>query len=461
MKFWQGKFNEALDENIKQFISTFSYDKRLYKHDIMGSIAHCTMLNEQGIISEKETKQLRNTLTQIFYDITSGTLLLENARDIFDFLDEVLVMRLGNIANKLNIARSKCDRAALTLRMYVSELCGELNESLKSFIESVMEVSGQNLTTVIPGNYRFAKGQPTTLAHTLMAFAEMFSRDIVRYNDIKKHTLVMPLYSMYGTGTRFAINRRRVAELLQFTSVTQNSLDALTDTDYVSEFISATAITAKHISTVCNTFIKWSSKDCGFVQTNDSITFDSGVTPTASEPVVLETIKAKLARCIAMPALLTELNENSLDYCGSVHEIAVTVLETETPVKSALEMLCAILPSFAFDNQAMLKAATADYSTARDCVDYLIIKGATESEAFETVGKLCEYCYENSKRLDTITLDVYKQFSPKFEQDVISAMRIKNATRLRKHEGEPGDVAVRAEIRAMGRKLHKLFPENK
>lgn len=461
MKFWQGKFNEGLDENIKQFVSTFSYDKRLYKHDIMGSIAHCTMLCEQGILSEKETKQIRNALTQVFYDITSGALQLENARDIFEFLDGVMVTRIGNVADKLNIARSKSDRAALTLRMYVNELCGELNDSLKSLIESVIEISRNNLTTVMPGSYRFTKGQPTTLAHTLMAFAEMFTRDIVRYNEIKKHALVMPLYSMYGTGTRFAVNRRRVAELLKFPSVTQNSLDALTDTDYVSEFIGATAITAKHISTVCNTFIKWSAKEYGFIQTNDSITFDSEATPTAAEPVVLETIKARLSRCITMPALLSELNENSLDYCGIVHEFADTVFETENNIKSALGMLNAILPSFAFDSQAMLKAATNDYTVAHDCLDYLLLKGAPQSEALETVGKLCEYCYENNKRLDTITLDVYKEFSPLFEQDIISAMRLKNATRLRKHEGEPSDVAVRAEIRAMDRKLHRLFPENK
>lgn len=458
MKYWQGKFNEGLDRTAEQFISTFAFDKRLYKHDIMGSIAHCTMLGEQNIISEEETKVIQQALTQIFYDITTGKLVPEGAVDIYDFLDSELGARIGNIADKLNIARSKYDRAALDRRMYVSQLCGDINESLKKLIEKIRETSNNYIAVIMPSQANFVKASPTTLAHTLMAYAERFMRDIVRMKETAKTAAVMPLYSGYGTGVAYKVDRRRVAQLLKFSSVTQNSLDAVTDNDFICEFLSSAALISKHVSSLCTLLMDWCTKEVPFARLDKSVNTDSKIVPSSVEPSVLETLKIKADKC-------TSLCLTSAAYCPGAYyteadyAVIEPVFEAESLIKNCLEILTAVLSSFFFDEQAMLKAATAGFTTALDCVEYLVKKGENRNAAYEIVGKLCQYCAENNKRLDTITVDVYKTYSPLFEKDVIYVARAKSVARLRKNEGEPGEVAVRAEMRSIDRRLNKLFPE--
>ena len=459
MKYWQGKFNEGLDEAILQFISTLSFDKRLYKHDIMGSIAHCTMLGEQGIIEEEETNIILKALTQIFYDITTGKLQPENARDIYGFLDRQLYELVGALAEKLDIARTICDRSTLNLRMYVKELCSDLNDELKKLIETLMLVSESKLSVVMPSQYHGSKSQPTTLAHCLMAFVEAFMRDAERLNVVKKQASVMTMYNGFGTGTTFKVNRRRVAELLQLDLISQNSLDALTDIDYIHDFMSAAAAIARHIEKVCNTFICWSKKECGFARADASFNIDSEATPQTDKPLAMETIRLKVSKCSVLVNSADSLDERTLSYGSSAYAAAETVFEAEGILKNCLSILSALIPSYSFDEQAMQKAAVSDYGVARDCADYLIANGETKEQAYAITGKLCEYCSQNNKRLDTLPIEIYKEFSPLFEKEIISLMRPKTAVRIRKHDGEPGEVAVRAEIRALKRKLNKLFPQ--
>lgn len=459
MKYWQGKFNDGLDEAIGQFISTLPFDKRLYKHDIMGSIAHCTMLGEQGIIEEEETKIILKALTQIFYDITTGKLQPENARDVYEFLDAQLYERVGALAEKLNVARTVCDRSTLNVRMYVKELCSDLNEELKKLIETLMLVSESKLSVVMPSEYHGSKAQPTTLAHALMAFAEAFARDAERLNDVKKHAGVMTMYSGFGTGTPFRVNRRRVAELLQLDAISQNSLDALTDIDFIHDFMSASAAIARHIEKVCNTFIRWSGKEYAYARADASFNIDSEATPQTDTPLAMETIKLKASKCSALAHSADALDERTLSYGSPAYAAAETVFEAESILKNCLNILTALIPSYSFDEQAMQKAAVADYGVAHDCADYLVANGEAKEQAYAITGKLCEYCSQNNKRLDTLPIEIYKEFSPLFEKDIISLMRPKTAVRLRKHDGEPSEVAVRAEIRALKRKLNKLFPQ--
>lgn len=450
MKFWQGKFNEGQSPEIARYISTYSFDKRLYKHDVMGSIAHCTMLGEQGIITPEEASILRTALTQIFYDVTSGKLVAENETSVFDFLDDALAGKVGEIGKKINVARTPADRFALDMRMYAVETYSEIANSLKTIAETFTEIAEKNYSTIMPSYYCGVKCQPTTLAHTLTAFAEAIVRDAERLIDAKKRAAVMPLYSAYGTGVRYNVNRKRVAELLKLPAVSQNSLDAIADTDYVDEFVSISASIMTHAAKIANTYVDWNKY--GFLQPDASVNSDSTVVPSVDVPAVFETIVARAAK------ISHSLVYNaSVYYSQSVYERSEAFFNAEAIVKSCLDTLIVTIPAYGYNEQAMLKAATADFSVAKDCVDYLIDKGSDIADAYETVGKLCEYCAEAGKRLDTIDDGIYAGASVLFDADIVSAMRIKNATRLRKHDGEPGEVAVRAEIRALQRKIKRLF----
>lgn len=456
MEFWQGKFNEDLDKTVEQFVSTFSHDKRLYKQDIMGNMAHCSMLGEHGLIEIEEAKILQKALTETFYEITNGTLKLEGATDIFSFVDNQLTERVGEIAEKANIARSNADRAALDMRMYIIAVSTELAATLKAFSACFADEAEKYQLTVMPSAYHSSAAQPTTLAHSLMALGEQFVRDIERLNVVKSHASVMPLYSAYGTGTRYTINRKRVAQMLKFKAITPNSADALTDCDYIVEFMSTMALVAKHIIKVCDTLIRWTAKYAGYARLGASFTTDSKVIIETDEPIVLETIKIKANKVIALlPATLSALDGDT--YGKSFYCVIENVFEADSTVRSALQLLTALLPTIEYNEQVMLKAATDGFKVALDCVDYLINKGSNTEDAYDIVGKLCQYCAENNKRLDTLPFEIYEGMSPLFEKDIISNMRVKNATRLRKHEGECGDVAVRAEIRAFRRKLEKLL----
>lgn len=455
MKFWQGKFNEGQSPEITRYLATYTFDKRLYKHDVMGSIAHCTMLGEQGIISPEEATILRNALTQIFYDVTAGKLVAENATSVFDFIDGALSEKVGEIGKKINIARTQADRFALDMRMYAAETYNEISCSLKTLVETLTAVAEKHYSTIMPSYYSNTKGQPTTLAHALIAFAESFGRDVERLFDAKKRAAVMPLYSACGTGVRYNVNRKRVAELLKLSAVSQNSLDAITDTDYIGEFISIVSAIASHVAKVCNAFIDWNRNS--FLLPDVSVNTDSTLVPSVNIPSVFDTLTARAAKAVNLVTEFNSIVSNSIYYSQSVYECAETFFNAEIIIRSCIDTLISILPAYNYDEQTMLKAATSDFTVAKDCVDYLIDKGADINDAYDTVGKLCEYCAAVGKRLDTIDYEIYAGASSLFDADIISAMRVKNATRLRKHDGEPGEVAVRAEVRNMQRKLKKLF----
>lgn len=455
MKFWQGKFNEGQSPEITRYLATYTFDKRLYKHDVMGSIAHCTMLGEQGIISPEEATILRNALTQIFYDVTACKLVAENTTSVFDFIDSALSEKVGEIGKKINIARTPADRFALDMRMYAAETYSEIADSLKTLIETLTATAEKHYSTIMPSYYNNTKGQPTTLAHTIIAFTEPFVRDTERLFDAKKRTAIMPLYSAYGTGVRYNVNRKRVAELLKLSAVSQNSLDAITNTDYIGEFVSIVSAIATHVAKVSNTYIDWNKN--GFLLPDASVNIDSALVPSVNVPTIFETLKTRAAKAVNIASEFNAIASDSLYYSQSVYECAEMFFNAETIIRSCINTLISILPAYNYDEQTMLKTATSDFTVAKDCVDYLIDKGAEIDDAYDTVGKLCKYCAAVGKRLDTIDYEIYAGASSLFDADIISAMRLKNATRLRKHDGEPGESAVRAEIRNIQRKLKKLF----
>ena len=451
MNFW----NE--NETTKN-TTGFPFDKRLYKHDVMGSIAHCTMLSEQEIISEKDAKAIQKALTEIFYDITAEKISLVGVTDILSFIDNELYDRIGAVSKKINIARTIDDRFALDARLYVREASQNAKYAIKNLVNAIIAIAEPNLTTVIPACYRGESAQPTTVAHILMAHAESFARDCERFDAVYKRANVMPLYSAYGTGLRLPISRKRVAELLKFDAVTPNSLDALSDGDYVHEYLLACTLTLKHVSALAGRLLSWIGGK-NYASVGENFTSQSPVSYVANYSEKLDELKGKVNFASSL-----QFKANAID-CGcnspsrKNHELIATVFDAQFTLSGSLKELAEVVSTVTVNEPEMLKNATAKYSTAIDCVDYLISKGAEQEDAYAIVGKICAYCTENGKRLDTITLDVYTEFSPLFEEDVISAMRVKNATRLRKHEGEPSDVSVRAEIRNIVKKIARLAPD--
>ena len=451
MNFW--KENETAKNT-----TGFPFDKRLYKYDIMGSIAHCTMLSEQEIISEKDAKAIQKALTEVFYDITAEKISLVGVTDVLSLIDNELYDRIGAISKKINVARTADDRFALDGRLYVREAAQNAKYAIKNLVNAIIAIAEPNLATVVPACYRGESAQPTTVAHILMAHAEGFARDCERFDAVYKRANVMPLYSAYGTGLRLPISRKRVAELLKFEAVTPNSLDALSDGDYVHEFLLASTLTLKHVSALAGRLLSWVGGK-NYATIGENFASQSPVSYTVNYCEKLDELKGKVNVASALAYKASSIDCGCISPSRKNYELINTVFDAQFALSNALKDLTEIVATVTVNETEMLKNATAKYSTAIDCVDYLISKGAEQEDAYAIVGNICQYCNENGKRLDTITLDVYNEFSPLFEEDIISAMRVKNATRLRKHEGEPSDVSVRAEIRNIVKKIAKYAPD--
>lgn len=424
--------------------------KKLYKHDVMGSIAHVTALGELGLITSGDAEVIQRALTRIFYDVTGEKLAIPSDRDLIDFLDEELKTRVGELGEKVNVARTRDDRIALDVRMYVRDAAGEIAEYVKTVVQTLVSVAEVNTLTFMPSSYGEAEGQPTTAAHLLLARAEAFMRDGARIKKVAENTDGMPLYSAYGTGLRLPVDKKRVAELLRFKSVAYNTADALTDTDYIRELLFAVALFADHARSLANDVRRYILK--GYATLPEDFTTPSEVRILNALPLGADALSS------AASALSSVCREAFYD--APPLDLFRYASDAENAVKTLVPALNELVAALTFDAQSSLKAAQVGYSTAADCVDYLVAKGETKSNAIETVTKLCVYCRDNSKRLDTLPLEIYTEFSDKFDADVVSDMRIKNAVRLRKNDGEPSDVSTRAEIRSINRRIAKIFDKD-
>lgn len=439
--------NSTRTENSAYTRRTKPSLRKLYKHDLMGSIAHCTMLGEVELIPSPDAEVVQRALTKIFYDITNEKLALPAECDVFDFLDSELEIRIGELAKKLNVARTRGDRLALDVRMYVREISSDACEYVKTLVQTLIAVAEVNGLTFIPSVANGGEGQPTTVAHLALGHAEAFMRDIARFKRIADDGDDMPLYSAYGTGLRLPVDKKRVAELLKFKSVAHNVADALVNVDYIRELEFAVELLSKHLIELTERVSGWIAS--GYALASDALTEPSEIRPLKKLPIAVNALTERLRSVAAVCAKSYGASEivDLFDYA----------VEAESEIKAVIPQINDLVASLTFDLQASLKAAQAEYSTARDCVDYLLAKGESKDEAENVVTKLCVYCRDNGKRLDTLPLEVYKDFSEAFEADVVSDMKVRNAVRLRKSEGEPSDVSTRAEIRSLNKRLNKIF----
>lgn len=461
MKMWSGRFKGTLDKKADAFNSSLSFDKRLYKHDVMGSIAHCTMLGECGIIPKNEAELICKTLSEIFYDIKDGKLKISGAEDIHMFIEEELTARIGDVGKKLHTARSRNDQVALDIRLYLREELDTIAALLHSLIKTLIALSNENLDTVIAAYTHLQKAQPTTLAHYFMAYAEMFLRDLQRLSDCRSRINIMPLGSCACTSTTYPIDRKNVAERLDFADVTHNSLDAVSDRDFAVEFLCACSIIMMHLSRFNEEIVYWSSDEFGYIELDDRYSTGSSIMPQKKNPDMSELIRGKTGRCYGdLMALLTTMKALPLAYNKDMQEDKEALFDAIDTVKMCLDVFTDMLPTLKYNKEKLRVGADNGFTSATECADYLVKKGLPFRDAHGIIGRLVLYCGEHGKRLDELSIGEYKSFSELFESDIISCVKAENAVHARKAIGAPSEKSVKAEIKRAEKLLHSYFPES-
>ncbi len=444
MKLWGGRFQKNTDNMVDDFNSSIRFDQRLHKHDIMGSIAHAGMLGKCNIIPQNESRLIQETLHQILNDIEEGRVeFLIDAEDIHMNVEKILIDRIGSVGKKLHTGRSRNDQVALDIRMYIKDEISAIKDMLINLEQALLTLSEKHLETIMPGYTHLQKAQPITFAHHMMAYFQMFKRDIERLNDSYKRTNIMPLGSGALAGTTYNFDRALVARELGFDDITQNSLDGVSDRDFVIELAGCISIIMMHLSRFSEELIIWSSHEFSFVEMDDAYSTGSSIMPQKKNPDVAELIRGKTGRVYGdLMALLTTMKSLPLAYNKDMQEDKEAIFDTIDTVKMCLPVFTKMIETMKVNDVNMYNGARGGFSNATDVADYLVRKGLPFREAHEVVGKMVFYCIPNSKNLDDLTMEEYLGFSTIFEEDIYEAISLQKCVDDRKLPGGPAKVAV-------------------
>lgn len=448
MKLWGGRFEKATSKTVDDFNSSIRFDRRLFRHDIKGSIAHAKMLGARGIIPGDEAAKITATLLDILADIESGKAeLLVDAEDIHMNIEKILTERIGEAGGRLHTGRSRNDQVALDFRMFVKEeidaVCGLLTE----LSETILTLAEENVETIMPGYTHLQRAQPVTLAHHLMAYFEMLARDRARLSDCRARADVMPLGSGALAATTYPLDREMAARELGFSKISQNSLDAVSDRDFAAEFIFCLSMIMMHLSRFCEELILWSSHEFSFIEMDDAYSTGSSIMPQKKNPDVAELIRGKTGRVYgSLTALLTMMKGLPLAYNKDMQEDKEPVFDAVDTVGLCLNVFGKMLKTVKINRAAMLNAAKGGFTNATDVADYLVKKGLPFRKAHEIVGRLVLYAIGQGKSLDELSIDEYKALSPAFEGDVFGAISMEACVNGRAIVGGPAFETVRRAI---------------
>ena len=454
-KLWGGRFQKETDSLVDDFHSSIAFDSRLYKYDITGSIAHATMLARVGIISLEESEAITRGLQSILADIEAGLVEFSvSAEDIHMNVEQLLIERAGEVGKKLHTARSRNDQVALDVRMYLRDeidavlgLLGQLNGTL-------LDLAEQHIATVMPGYTHLQRAQPVNLAHHLLAYCQMFYRDMDRLRDCRRRVNVMPLGAGALAGTTFPLDREFVAQELGFDAITENSLDAVSDRDFAVEFTAAAALVMVHLSRFCEEIILWSTSEFSFAELDDAYSTGSSMMPQKKNPDVAELIRGKSGRVFGdLTALLVMLKGLPLAYNKDMQEDKEALFDAVDTVKKCLFIFRPMLATMRVKKDSLARAARGGFTNATDLADYLVEKGVPFREAHAIVGRAVAYCIEQARNLDDLTLEEFKRFSPVINEGVYSAIGIGHCVAARKVPGGPAPEAVRESIAKMRGRL--------
>ena len=460
MKLWEGRFTEPSAKSADDFNQSLSFDYKLYWHDILASIAHVKMLGETQIIPKEEADEICDTLVNILADIEKGNLTIEGAEDIHTFVENELVKRIGVKGKKMHTARSRNDQVATDLRLYVKDSIVNISNHIKTLITTLLDVANNNVQYIMPGYTHMRKAQPVSVAQYVNSYSEMFLRDLERFTDCYKRTDVMPLGSCALAGTDFPIDRRMTASLLSFSEISQNSIDAVSDRDFVAEYIFCCSTVMAHLSRFCEDLIIYSTDEFGFIDISDAYSTGSSIMPQKKNPDIPELVRGKTGRVYgSLMGILTVIKGIPTSYNKDLQEDKEALFNAEETVLNCLAIFNELLQNISFDTRKMRFASAGGFSTATDIADYLVQKGMAFRDAHAVTGQIVRHCIENNKTLDKLDLFVYQSFSSLFDEDILSRVRVNKSVEARKVIGGSARSAVRENIRSITRRLNRMFKE--
>ena len=451
---WGARFKKNLDSKVNDFNSSIKFDSIFYKEDINGSIGHVTMLGKQNIIEEKDAEIIKKELKNIEKDIECGKLEINlKAEDIHLFIEEELIKRLGETGKKLHTSRSRNDQVTLDLRIYLRNQIEEIVKKINKLIEAFCNKAEENLETVMPGYTHLQRAQPITFAHHLMAYSEMFLRDKERLEDTQKRMNILPLGACALAGTTYPIDRYLVKDLLEFDEVSQNSLDAVSDRDYVIELASALSIIMMHFSRISEEIILWSSWEFKFIELDDAFSTGSSIMPQKKNPDITELIRGKTGRVYGdLMSLLTMMKGLPLAYNKDMQEDKELIFDAINTVNMCIDTFIPMLKTMKILKANMRQAANKGFINATDCADYMVKKGKAFRDAYKITGELVSYCLDNGKTLETLSIEEYKRADKIFEEDIYEEISLENCVKKRKVVGGPAPETVKKHIESV-RKL--------
>ncbi len=453
---WAGRFTKQLDVKVNDFNSSIRVDCRMYKQDIGGSIAHATMLAEQGIIEKVDAEKIIDGLESILSDIESGKLQFDpTAEDIHMFVEAELTRRIGDTGKKLHTARSRNDQVALDVRLYLRDEVAEVIEMLRSLVKTVVDTAEKYKDTVMPGYTHLQRAQPITFGQHLLAYAGMFMRDIGRFEDAARRMNYSPLGSCALAGTTYPTNRRRVAELLEMNGIVENSLDGVSDRDFAVELASACSLLMTHLSRFSEEVILWCSFEFKFIELDDAYSTGSSIMPQKKNPDIAELVRGKTGRVYGnLMALLTMLKGIPLAYNKDMQEDKEAIFDSFDTVKQCVPIFEAMLRTMTVNKDKMRDAAAGGFINATDVADYLAKKGLPFRSAYKISGTLVAYCIEHNTVLEKLTLQEFKEMSDLFEEDIYEAINLENCTFSRTSEGGTAVASVENQIKSIREKMN-------
>ena len=448
MKLWAGRFQKQTDELVNDFNASISFDQRLYEQDITGSMAHAQMLCDCGILTAQDNEKIQQGLTELLAEIEAGkvTFTADN-EDIHMNVETLLTAKIGDAGKRLHTARSRNDQVALDFRLYLREEISSVIEKLLQMEKVLCEKAKAHTQTVMPGYTHLQRAQPITLVHHMMAYFQMFTRDMQRMKEVYAHADVMPLGSGALAGTTYPLNRERVAELLGFSRISMNSLDGVSDRDFLLEYLSAASICMMHLSRFCEELILWNTNEFRFVEMDDAFATGSSIMPQKKNPDVAELIRGKTGRVYGdLMGLLTTMKGLPLAYNKDMQEDKEAFFDARDTLVKGLTVFTAMLRTVTFRKDVMEKGASGGFTNATDCADYLVKRGVPFRDAHAVVGRLVAHCLNENKALLDLSLEELKQFHPAFEADVFDDLSMLSCVEKRRIPGAPAPDMVQAAI---------------
>ena len=448
-QLWGGRFTKETDELVKQFNDSLPFDKRLYEQDIRGSVVHAAMLGKQGIITDEEAKKIIEGLGSIKADLEAGRLEFSSEyEDIHSFVEAHLIDRIGDAGKKLHTGRSRNDQVALDMKLYVRDEIGETDALLKHFLGTILKVMKENLETYMPGFTHLQKAQPVTLAHHFGAYFEMFRRDRERLSSLLDRMDTCPLGSGALAGTTYPLDREFAAKELGFIRPTRNSMDGVSDRDYLIELLSALSICQMHLSRFAEEMILWNSNEYRFIELDDAYSTGSSIMPQKKNPDIAELVRGKTGRVYgALTAILTTMKGIPLAYNKDMQEDKELSFDAIDTLKNNIRLFDGCVETMRIRKDVMAESARKGFINATDVADYLVGKGIPFRDAHRISGELVLLCIEKDCALDDLSLEEFRSCSDRFEEDIYDAISLKTCVEKRLTAGAPGPQAMEQAVK--------------